>query len=342
MRRSDKQRFCGKETSRMLTRHIASVVAIQCGLQLINLWACEKLPESRLLKILSGLMLLMMAAEVFYFVFRILRSIRAVENKISQLSRKEDTDTAARLSEQNGTSELMEAIEILLEKESSANVMKKQAEINALQSQINPHFLYNTLETIRGQAICCGAVEIAEMAKALADIFRFNINKRGSMIFLYEEMDNIDAYMKIQKTRFRERFTLDKEIAPELMQMRIPKLLIQPLIENALKHGLELKREKGHIWVRAEQMEDMLLVTVADDGIGMSLTSLDQLNERIRLGTRGLSSAGKITNIGLSNINDRVKMIYGPKYGVTVRSVQNVGTRVTVSLGLQKPDEEEF
>ena len=81
MRRSDKQRFCGKETSRMLTRHIASVVAIQCGLQLINLWACEKLPESRLLKILSGLMLLMMAAEVFYFVFRILRSIRAVEGR---------------------------------------------------------------------------------------------------------------------------------------------------------------------------------------------------------------------------------------------------------------------
>ena len=77
-----------------------------------QLWACEKLPESRLLKILSGLMLLMMAAEVFYFVFRILRSIRAVENKISQLSREEDTDTAARLSEQNGTSELMEAIEI--------------------------------------------------------------------------------------------------------------------------------------------------------------------------------------------------------------------------------------
>lgn len=329
---------CGKETSRMLTGHIAAVILLQGGLQILNFALCARIPDSRNYTVISGILSLVMLAEIFYFLFRILRSIRAVEIKISQLSRDEDTDTAAIRSEQNGTSELLEAIELLLEKESSANVMKKQAEIDALQSQINPHFLYNTLETIRGQAICCGALEIAETTKALADIFRFNINKKGSMIFLYEEMANIDAYMKIQRIRFSDRFRLEKDLALDLLRLHIPKLLLQPLVENAIKHGLELKRGKGCVRVSGERTEDTLFITVADDGIGMTPSELEQLNERIRLGTSTPDPRDKSTKIGLSNIHERIKMIYGPRYGLVVRSVQNVGTKVTVSLGISPED----
>ena len=326
----------GKETSRMLFKHMIAVILLQGSMQVINFILCRRLRPGQIFEMLSGGILLLSAAEVFYFLFRILRSIRAVENKICMLSSEEDRDTAAKRSELNGTSERLEAIELLVEKETSANVMKKQAEINALQSQINPHFLYNTLETIRGQAICCGAGEIAETTKALADIFRFNISKKGSMIFLYEEMDNIDAYMKIQKIRFSDRFSLKKELEPEMLQLQIPKLLIQPLVENALKHGLELKRGEGHIRIYGQRTEETLFITVADDGIGMTLSELKQLNERIRRGSLASGPEGRNNNIGLVNINERIKMIYGPKYGITIRSVRNVGTKVTVSMGIKK------
>ena len=225
---------------------------------------------------------------------------------------------------------------MLLQKESIANIMKKQAEIDALQNQINPHFLYNTLETIRGQAICCGASEIAETTKALADIFRFNINKKGAMIYLHEELANIDAYMKIQKIRFNDRFELRKELDESVLNLKVPKLLIQPLVENALKHGLEMKRGKGRIVIKGFQTEDTLFISVKDDGVGMSLADIDILNRRMAAENQAELIGGSSTNVGLVNINDRVKMLYGSKYGIIVRSIQNVGTEVTVMLGISK------
>lgn len=212
----------------------------------------------------------------------------------------------------------------------------RMIEVRLLQAQINPHFLYNTLETIRGQAICCGAAEIAETTKALADIFRFNINKKGSMIYLYEELSNIDAYMKIQKIRFSDKFELKKELDEALMNLKVPKLLIQPLVENALKHGLEMKRGKGRIVIKGFRTEDTLFISVADDGVGMSLTELDILNKRLVVDNQAELINGISTKVGLVNINDRVKMLYGSKYGIIVRSVQNVGTEVTVMLGINK------
>src|SRR5699024_9188264 len=128
-----------------------------------------------------------------------------------------------------------ELLQLLLQREAAAQIMTKEAEINALQSQINPHFLYNTLETIRGQALCCGATSIADATKALAEIFRYNISQKGAMISLKEELANIDAYMRIQSIRFNDRFTLHSDVAEDTLYIQIPKLLVQPVIENALK-----------------------------------------------------------------------------------------------------------
>ena len=147
---------------------------------------------------------------------------------------------------------------------------------------------------------------------------------------------NIDAYMKIQKIRFSDKFELKKELDEALMNLKVPKLLIQPLVENALKHGLEMKRGKGRIVIKGFRTEDTLFISVADDGVGMSLTELDILNKRLVVDNQAEVINGISTKVGLVNINDRVKMLYGSKYGIIVRSVQNVGTEVTVMLGINK------
>ncbi len=270
--------------------------------------------------------------EGLFFGRQVLGPIAEIEKKIEVLKResKEDWEEEGELRSFG----LLETIQLLLQKESTANIMKKQAEIDALQNQINPHFLYNTLETIRGQAICCGALEIAETTKALADIFRFNISKKGSVIYLQEELANVEAYMKIQKIRFQDRFSMDTQIEASLLQLKIPKLLIQPLVENALKHGLEMKRGKGRIIIRGFRTEDTLFIVVSDDGVGMNTSELKALNQRMAADSQVELVSGNSTNVGLININDRVKMIYGPKHGVTVRSIQNVGTEVTVTVGI--------
>lgn len=227
-----------------------------------------------------------------------------------------------------------ELLQVLLQREAAAQIMTKEAEINALQSQINPHFLYNTLETIRGQALCCGATSIADATKALAEIFRYNISQKGAMISLKEELANIDAYMRIQSIRFNDRFTLHSDVAEDTLYIQIPKLLVQPVIENALKHGLEVKRGKGNIWISAFRTANRLEITVEDDGVGISPTILKRLNEKLAQGQAERLGSSTTSNIGLANINERIKLIYGTDYGVTVLSAEQQGTRVILSLGI--------
>lgn len=277
-----------------------------------------------------------MIIEIIYFIRKTLKSVIEIERTIEELQNSTDMEgvTNDNLELEKSNFSLIERIQILLQRESAANILKKQAEIEALQNQINPHFLYNTLETIRGQAICFGAMEIAETTKALADIFRYNISKKGAMILLPEELANIDAYMKIQRIRFNDKFELQKKIEPEVLNLKIPKLLIQPIVENALKHGLEMKRGKGLISICAFSTEDTLIISVSDDGLGMSIEKLEELNKRLSNSNQFEIVKESSKNVGLVNINDRIKMIYGVKYGIDVKSVKDVGTKVTLSLGI--------
>jgi len=227
---------------------------------------------------------------------------------------------------------LTDLLQILLQREASAQIMAKQAEISILQNQINPHFLYNTLETIRGQALHSGENRIAETTKALADVFRYSISKRGAMIHLSEELANIESYFKIQQIRFDNRFKLELNIDEDVREISIPKLLVQPVIENALKHGLEPKSGKGRVTINAFRTEYRIEIVVEDDGIGIASNELTILNSKLA----GADGVGDIqnNNIGLENINDRIKLIYGQDFGISVVSAQNVGTSVTLTLGI--------
>lgn len=255
---------------------------------------------------------------------------RDLDRVISYLNISPGSDIeSGSINGQINSDSLIDALLYVRQKEDASILLKKQAELNALQSQINPHFLYNTLETIRGQAICCGATDIVKTSKALADIFRYNISKHGVMITLKEELDNIDAYMMIQCIRFNNKFQLVKEIDEDTLDIRIPKLLIQPVVENALIHGLETKRDPGHITICSFRTEESLTVTIRDDGIGIDVERLKKLNGELMH-----SSLQQNANIGLVNINTRIQLIYGKKYGISIMSAKNIGTTVTLTLGI--------
>lgn len=150
---------------------------------------------------------------------------------------------------------------------------KKQAQYLALQNQINPHFLYNSLEGIRGEAITAGLNSVAEMAEALGIFFRYTISNVENLVTLEDELTNIENYYFIQQYRFGERLNLsieyDCEDKAEVLKYRLPKLTLQPIVENSIFHGIERKMGKGHVHIKIETTPKRLIVTISDDGLGM-------------------------------------------------------------------------
>jgi two-component system sensor histidine kinase YesM len=212
-------------------------------------------------------------------------------------------------------------------KKESAVSDEQQAKLLALQSQINPHFLYNTLDCIRGQAMLDDNREIAEMLEALSDFFRYSISRRDSLVTLQDELNSASNYMLIQRYRFNDRYgfevcILDDENA--VLNCYVPKLILQPIIENAILHGLE-SRNKGLIRVRIDSSVDILHITVSDDGEGMTeaqlLAVLNQINS-------GSSQDKNVSGIALPNINRRIRMLFGEQYGVQIYSTRGKGTDV--------------
>ncbi|MDR1668622.1 MAG: histidine kinase [Oscillospiraceae bacterium] len=311
---------------------------------LVCLWLVRRLGIWRLLfgegrvtpdNVLAIAVILGCVINVFLFVRLIFRIINDLEKLINTLKEAAEKNGANFDDIMGGSkhSSLTGLLQFLLQREAAAQIMTKQAEINALQNQINPHFLYNTLETIRGQALCSGETQIAETTKALADIFRYNISKKGTMIHLTEELANIDSYIKIQRIRFNDKFELVSQIDEDAKEILIPKLLVQPVIENALRHGLEPKSGKGEIILRAFRTEKSLEISVLDDGVGMPPEKLSALNDKLSAQYAGTFGTVE-NNIGLENVNERIKLIYGQEYGISVMSAQNAGTKVTLSLGI--------
>lgn len=213
---------------------------------------------------------------------------------------------------------------------------RKQAEYLALQNQINPHFLYNTLEAIRGDALCEGAKGIADTTKALATFFRYTITEVGYEVTLEDELNNIENYFLIQQYRFGDKMRMDIQIPKdneELLHARIPKLTLQPLVENAVSHGLENKVGSGRLTVVVECSRTNLYLSIEDDGIGIEREQLEQINQRFRQGAAE-QERDERGGIALVNVNSRIQLLYGSEYGLHVYSVAGTGTKVRVTLPL--------
>ncbi len=207
---------------------------------------------------------------------------------------------------------------------------QQKMEMKMLASQINPHFLYNTLESIRMQALTSGNRNVANSIKLLGKSMRYVLENTGTgFITLMKEMEYIETYLQIQKLRFGDRVNFEIAVEPQLVvqEQKILPFLLQPVIENAIVHGLEEITENGHIRIDIEQDGEFLVATISDNGVGMNGEELSKLRDKIRKNTLNASSS-----IGLGNIDRRIKLCYGKEYGLQIQSTKGEGTKVILRL----------
>jgi len=237
----------------------------------------------------------------------------------------------------------VEEIEKILHSPKLMDLNKRQAQYLALQNQINPHFLYNTLESIRGEALIAGLDSVADMTEALAKFFRYTITNIENLVTVQDELDNCETYFLIQKYRFGDRLQLhidyDAEDWADIMNCKIPKLTLQPILENSIIHGTELKVETGNLRIQFERTQDRLLIRISDDGVGMDEETLTRLNRKLgRDGDELIRGEERRGGIALANVNSRIHLIFGEEYGLHVYSVPQKGTDVEITIPFQRDE----
>jgi len=209
-------------------------------------------------------------------------------------------------------------------------IREKDAQIAALQSQINPHFLYNTLGSIAMYAEVQGNREVVQMTQNLSKLLRYSIKQKRERVTLQEEVQHVREYMAIQQIRFPGRVRFTVEVAEELLPCPVIPLILQPLVENAIKHGIEQGTGSGGITLGARSEGALLLLTVADDGAGMTAEQLEQLRRKMETGAKPDGQSGH----GLVNVHRRLLLHYGPRYGMEISSQPQQGTKITLKLPL--------
>ena len=264
---------------------------------------------------------------------RILRLIRKNSGTDRRYISFKELDAVYRALEKEKT-----APDGLWEAEREKELLETQMKFVQLQNQINPHFLYNTLENIRARAIIDDNEIIADMTEALSRFFRYNISKRENIVKLSEELDNIRTYMHIQMYRFSNKFDFQIFIHDDadILGAMIPKMTLQPIVENAIFHGMEKKVGNGHIEIHIESDTDKVFVLIEDNGVGMSPEELEKLTERLSGKPENSLEAGRGSDgIAMRNINNRLKLFFGEEYGIRISSTEGVGTEVELVLPRQ-------
>ena len=213
----------------------------------------------------------------------------------------------------------------------------RESELSALQSQINPHFLYNTLECMRSIGLYYESPEIVSISTAMADIFRYSI-KGSPMVALEEELRIIRQYMNIIDVRFDGRFHAETDCTPETLSCIIPKMILQPLVENAIYHGLEPQKGNGTVTICARLHNEELVVVVQDDGIGMAPEEVDRLRAALASPNAAIDRSFAKRSIGLANIAQRIRLFSRDRCAIEIRSRRGEGTSVCIRLPSRRQD----
>jgi Predicted signal transduction protein with a C-terminal ATPase domain len=230
----------------------------------------------------------------------------------------------------NGFNSMVRKLKELMEENYMNGLRRKEAELNALQAQINPHFLYNTLESINWEAMMLsgGSNKVSEMVTALSDLLRLSINKGREIVTFEDEFNHLRSYIIIQKERYSDKFDIEWDVDEELYEYRTLKLILQPLVENSIYHGIELKSEKGLIIIRGKLLEDQIKLEITDNGLGMNFEQLDA----VRKSLSDLNNRPDNRGIGLKNVNDRIQLYFGKNYGLKIFSEEGSGTLIEIYL----------
>jgi two-component system, LytTR family, sensor kinase len=196
-----------------------------------------------------------------------------------------------------------------------------ESEVRALRAQISPHFIYNSLTAI-GSFVRTDPERARELLAEFADFTRYSFRRHGDFTTLAEELRSIERYLMLEKARFADRLQVTLRVAPEVLPVKVPFLSIQPLVENAVRHGIERKEGPGTITLIAEDAQSEALITIEDDGVGVE-------PERIR---RALAGDGSTVSVGLGNVDERLRAVFGDEYGLVVETAVGAGTKVTVRV----------
>ncbi|MDT8717264.1 sensor histidine kinase [Clostridium sp. 19966] len=205
-------------------------------------------------------------------------------------------------------------------------IERRQAEINALQSQINPHFLFNVLESIRMRSVIKKETETAQIIKYVSKMFRRLLQWENDMITIKEETEYIEDFLKIEKYRFGDKIDYEMEINQEALYFNVPKMIFQPLVENACAHGIERKKDGGKVSMKLDLEEGKLICIIEDNGTGIEDNKLKDIISNMHKET----SDGK--SIGIKNVYNRLKLIYDDKFTFKIESVFGQGTRIVISI----------
>ena len=291
--------------------------------------------------ILLGILLVVLGIAFLWLLHSYRNKMKLIKSLRLLLSPRETGEEEAEMYLQSCTPEDRELYYLISEKvneEMYSKNLKMEAELHALQNQINPHFLYNTLEVIRGRALVQNAQDIADMTEALATIFRYNINRPGDVATLQEEIDNVRTYMLIQNCRFGDRFRFETEIEDVedgILTHVLPVLTLQPLVENAIYHGVNERINGGRIRLKAYLTQRDLLIIISDNGKGMDDVTLQEIHRKLVGASEGLpveKKTGRGTGIALTNVNQRIKFYFGKEYGLDVKSTLGIGTTITITI----------
>jgi two-component system sensor histidine kinase YesM len=229
-----------------------------------------------------------------------------------------------------GFEDMVGQLNELIQENKRAERRKRHAELELLQAQINPHFLYNTLDTIIWLIEADKKQESVQMVSALSDFFRFCLSRGRDIISLQEEEKHVLSYLSIQKTRYQDRMDYEVHIPETLYDYAIPKLTLQPLVENSIYHGIKLQREEGIISVTAMDLGDKIELIVKDNGAGMSEERLEEMRKAIE--------SGEKIGFGLRTVHERMQLLFGEEYGLTISSTEGVGTTITAVIPKQQDE----
>lgn len=287
----------------------------------------------KMMAIVVGIVVIALSSTISFLIStKITKPIREMTKLVKVVAKGNlDVKYEARTNDElkdlsDGFNYMTSSLKELIGKVYIEEIQLKQAQLENLNAKINPHFLYNTLDTIYWMLVIAEQNEISNLVVALSDMLRYSISKSGDQVTVREEIKQIDNYLYIQKTRFKDRLDVEYEVEEAANDCYIMKLLIQPIVENAIKHGLEFQSQKGLIIIKVYEKEEEIIIQIIDNGKGMSEREVKHLLNRAD------TSSLKKPGIGLNNVNERIKMFYGAKYGITVESKLGEGTCVNINV----------
>ncbi len=227
---------------------------------------------------------------------------------------------------------MVRQIQDLMNRVRQEEISLRKTELKALQAQINPHFLYNTLDAIGWLCEEERSRDAVEMVNALAKLFRISISRGHELITIEKELEHAGNYLKIQNFRYKNQFTYDFQVEEECLGYYCNKITLQPIIENAIYHGLDRMVDEGHIVVRVYGEEDDVVLEVEDNGVGMTKEQCHSILQK---------EPGDVSGIGIKNVNDRIKIYFGEDYGIMIESEPDVGTKVKIRMPKLKNEDVE-